>query len=85
MEKYWEKLNQCIDNEGRHLSDVVFKFLNCIMYTIQDLKKKSIVLGFVFISFPNCGVLSAAPCTEVPAIIELVVQLTEAKQNISRL
>jgi hypothetical protein len=26
MEKYWERLDQCIDNEGRHLSDVVFKF-----------------------------------------------------------
>jgi hypothetical protein len=26
MEKYGERLNQCIDNEGRHLSDVVFKF-----------------------------------------------------------
>jgi hypothetical protein len=26
MEKYRERLNQCIDNEGRHLSDVVFKF-----------------------------------------------------------
>jgi hypothetical protein len=26
MEKYWERLNQCIDNEGRHVSDVVFKF-----------------------------------------------------------
>jgi hypothetical protein len=25
-EKYRERLNQCIDNEGRHLSDVVFKF-----------------------------------------------------------
>jgi hypothetical protein len=26
MEKYRERLNQYIDNEGRHLSDVVFKF-----------------------------------------------------------
>jgi hypothetical protein len=26
MEKYQERLNQCIDNEGRHLSDAVFKF-----------------------------------------------------------
>jgi hypothetical protein len=26
MEKYRERLSQCIDNEGRHLSDVVFKF-----------------------------------------------------------
>jgi hypothetical protein len=26
MEKYWERLNQCIHNEGRHLSNVVFKF-----------------------------------------------------------
>jgi hypothetical protein len=26
MEKYRERLNQCIGNEGRHLSDVVFKF-----------------------------------------------------------
>jgi hypothetical protein len=26
MKKYWERLDQCIDNEGRHLSDVVFKF-----------------------------------------------------------
>jgi hypothetical protein len=26
MEKYRERLNQCIDNEGRRLSDVVFKF-----------------------------------------------------------
>jgi hypothetical protein len=26
MQKYQERLNQCIDNEGRHLSDVVFKF-----------------------------------------------------------
>jgi hypothetical protein len=25
MEKYRERLNQCIDNEGRHLSDVVSK------------------------------------------------------------
>jgi hypothetical protein len=26
MEKYRDRLNQCIENEGRHLSDVVFKF-----------------------------------------------------------
>jgi hypothetical protein len=26
MEKRRERLNQCIDNEGRHLSDIVFKF-----------------------------------------------------------
>jgi hypothetical protein len=26
MKKYWERLKQCIDNEGRHLSHVVFKF-----------------------------------------------------------
>jgi hypothetical protein len=26
MEKYRERLNQYVDNEGRHLSDVVFKF-----------------------------------------------------------
>jgi hypothetical protein len=26
MEKYWERLNQSINNEGRHLGDVVFKF-----------------------------------------------------------
>jgi hypothetical protein len=26
MEKYWERLNQCIDNKSRHLSNVVFKF-----------------------------------------------------------
>jgi hypothetical protein len=26
MEKYREGLNQCIENEGHHLSDVVFKF-----------------------------------------------------------
>jgi hypothetical protein len=26
MEKYRERLIQCIDNEGCHLSDVVFKF-----------------------------------------------------------
>jgi hypothetical protein len=26
MEKYRERLNQCTGNEGRHLSDVVFKF-----------------------------------------------------------
>jgi hypothetical protein len=26
MEKYWERLSQFIDIEGRHLSDVVFKF-----------------------------------------------------------
>jgi hypothetical protein len=26
MENYQEKLNQCIDSEGHHLSDVVFKF-----------------------------------------------------------
>jgi hypothetical protein len=25
MEKYLERLNQCIVNEGHHLSDVVFK------------------------------------------------------------
>jgi hypothetical protein len=25
-EEYQERLNQCIDNEGPHLSDVVFKF-----------------------------------------------------------
>jgi hypothetical protein len=23
-EKYWERLSQCIDNEGHHLSDAVF-------------------------------------------------------------
>jgi hypothetical protein len=26
MEKYRERLNQCIDNEGRYLSDIGFKF-----------------------------------------------------------
>jgi hypothetical protein len=26
MEEYRERLNQCIDNEGRPLNDVVFKF-----------------------------------------------------------
>jgi hypothetical protein len=26
MEKYRERLNQCIDNEARHLSDIVIKF-----------------------------------------------------------
>jgi hypothetical protein len=26
MEEYREKLNQCIDNEGHHLTDEVFKF-----------------------------------------------------------
>jgi hypothetical protein len=26
MEKYRKRLNQWFDNEGRHLSDVVFKF-----------------------------------------------------------
>jgi hypothetical protein len=26
MEKYQERLNQCINNEGRRLSDVVFTF-----------------------------------------------------------
>jgi hypothetical protein len=26
MEKYRERLNQCIVHEGRHLSDAVFKF-----------------------------------------------------------
>jgi hypothetical protein len=26
VEKYRERLSQCIDNEDRHLSDVVFKF-----------------------------------------------------------
>jgi hypothetical protein len=26
MEKYQERLNQCNNNEGRHLSDVVYKF-----------------------------------------------------------
>jgi hypothetical protein len=31
MEKYRERLNQCIDNEGRHLSDVVFTAL-CILF-----------------------------------------------------
>jgi hypothetical protein len=36
VKKYRETLNQRIDNKGRHLSDVVFKFQNCIMYTIQD-------------------------------------------------
>jgi hypothetical protein len=25
MEKYRKRINQCIDNEGHHLSDVVFK------------------------------------------------------------
>jgi hypothetical protein len=24
MENYWERLNQCIDIEGRHLSDIIF-------------------------------------------------------------
>jgi hypothetical protein len=39
MERYRERLNQCIDNEGSHLSDAVFKFQNCIKYTIKDLRK----------------------------------------------
>jgi hypothetical protein len=34
MKKYWERLKQCIDNEGRHFSDVVLKIENCIMYNI---------------------------------------------------
>jgi hypothetical protein len=63
MEKYRERLSQCIDNEGRHLSCVAFKVWNCITYTIQDLEQKYFILhGLVFISFPNRGALSVAPC-----------------------
>jgi hypothetical protein len=36
LENQRERLNHYIDNEGGHLSDVVFTFQNCIMYTIQD-------------------------------------------------
>jgi hypothetical protein len=34
MEKYRERLNQCIDNEGRQLSDVVFKFLKPALFIL---------------------------------------------------
>jgi hypothetical protein len=62
MENYRERLNQCIDNEGRHSNDVVlnFKTALCIVFKVT----KNILLGFVFISFRNRGVLSAASCNK---------------------
>jgi hypothetical protein len=61
MENYRKRLSQCIDNEGRHLSDVVFNFETALYKLFEILK--IILLCLVFISFPNRGVLSAVPCT----------------------
>jgi hypothetical protein len=56
-----------MDNEGRHLSEAVFKFKTtfCIQFKIKKKKKELILLGLIFINFPNRGVLSAAPCTSI--------------------
>ena len=68
MDNYRERLHQCINIQDRHLSDVLFKTHRCktAFCVLSRNKKKNICrifFGFEFISFPNRGVLSAAPCT----------------------
>jgi hypothetical protein len=68
MANYQERLNQCINNEGHHLNDIIFekhlfKTALCVLAKVKHLF--SILLGLVFISFPNWGVLSAASCTSL--------------------
>jgi hypothetical protein len=49
MEKYRERLNQCIDNEGRHLSDVVFNFKTAL-YMLSSFKKIPFLVWFLLAS-----------------------------------
>jgi hypothetical protein len=64
---YWERLNQCIDNVGRHVSDIIIENALCVLFMIKNIF--CILLGLVFISFPNQGVLSAALCRKITDLI----------------
>jgi hypothetical protein len=39
LEKYRERLSQCIDNEGHHLSGAVFKFKTALCILFKILKQ----------------------------------------------
>jgi hypothetical protein len=47
MENYWERLNQCIDNEGRRVSDIIVENALCVLFLIQTFF--CILLTLVFI------------------------------------
>jgi hypothetical protein len=36
MENYWERLNQCIDNVGRHVSDIIIENALRVLLLIQN-------------------------------------------------
>ena len=64
MDNYRERLQDFINIQGRHLSDVLFKTLiKTAFYALSRNRKKHfrIFFGFEFICFSNRGVLSAAP------------------------
>jgi hypothetical protein len=46
MEKYQERLNQCIDEEGRHLSDVFLNFRTALCILFKIFLKKCAWFGF---------------------------------------
>jgi len=66
MDNYRERLHQCINIQGHHLSDVLFKTHWCkTAFCVLSRNRKNICrifFGFEFIRFSNRGVLSAAPC-----------------------
>jgi hypothetical protein len=68
MENYWERLDQCIDNEGRHVSDIIIENALCILFMIKNFFF-CILLGLDFIIFHNWGVLPAAPCRKITDLI----------------
>ena len=65
MDNYRERLHQCINIQGRHLSDVLFNTRWCkTAFCVLSRNRKNICrifFGFEFIRFSNRGLLSAAP------------------------
>jgi hypothetical protein len=73
MDNYRERLHQCINIQGRQLSDVLFKTRCCktapccwfnTAFCVLSRNKKNICrifFAFEFITFPNRGLVSAAP------------------------
>jgi hypothetical protein len=79
--KYRERLNQCIDIEGRHLSDVALNFkTNCVYYSRF---KKKMLLSLIFISFPNRGVLSTAPSINMKICLSALGDFVKEIRNTS--
>ena len=59
MEHYRQRLHQCVNIQGRHLSDVLLKTRRCkTAFCVLSRNNNK----FEFISFPNRRVLSAVPC-----------------------